>query len=118
MKSNETRMRLQYGVNEADSWWHFAVGPGRDRIWSRLRQLQPRIVRIFLFDKRTPDPVREWKAFESYVQAVLNPGPKPKITFAKFLPPAYYPAAIRCVPEGRCRGPWVTIVCWRTGAVS
>src|SRR5216683_2900467 len=84
MKSNETRMRLQYGVNEADSWWHFALGPGRERIWARLRQLRPRFVRIFLFDKHAPDPVREWKTFEAYVQAVLNLGAIPMITFAKF----------------------------------
>ena len=35
----ETRMKLHYGVNEADSWWHFAVGPQRERIWARLRAI-------------------------------------------------------------------------------
>jgi len=118
MKSNETRMRLQYGVNEADSWWHFAVGPGRERIWSRLRQLQPRIVRIFLFDKHAPDPVREWKTFESYVQAVLNLGATPMITFAKFPRPADDPRAIRWFAE-RCGDVvWGSMERWGAEAVS
>jgi hypothetical protein len=94
-------MRLQYGVNEADSWWHFAVGPGRQQIWSRLQQLRPRIVRIFLFDKHAPDPVREWKTFEAYVDAVLQLGATPMITFAKFPRPADDPRAIRWFAE-RC----------------
>ncbi len=118
MKGNETRMRLQYGVNEADSWWHFAVGPGRERIWARLRQLQPRIVRIFLFDKHAPDPVREWKTFESYVQAVLNLGATPMITFAKFPRPADDPRAIRWFAE-RCGDVvWGSMERWGAEAVS
>jgi hypothetical protein len=118
MKSNETRMRLQYGVNEADSWWHFAVGPGRERIWSRLRQLQPRIVRIFLFDKHAPDPVREWKTFESYVQAVLNLGATPMITFAKFPRPADDPRAIRWFAEQCGDVVWGAMERWGADAVS
>src|SRR5712692_10056286 len=118
MKSNETRMRLQYGVNEADSWWHFAVGDGRERIWTRLRQLKPRIVRIFLFDKHAPDPVREWKTFEAYVQAVLNLGAIPMITFAKFPRPADDPRAIRWFAE-RCGDVvWGSMERWGAEAVS
>jgi hypothetical protein len=118
MKSNETRMRLQYGVNEADSWWHFAVGPGRERIWARLRQLRPRIVRIFLFDKHAPDPVREWNTLESYVQAVLNLGATPMITFAKFPRPADDPRAIRWFAE-RCGDVvWGSMERWGAEAVS
>ncbi len=118
MKSNETRMRLQYGVNEADSWWHFALGPGRERIWARLRQLRPRFVRIFLFDKHAPDPVREWKTFEAYVQAVLNLGAIPMITFAKFPRPADDPRAIRWFAE-RCGDVvWGSLERWGAEAVS
>jgi hypothetical protein len=76
-------MRLAYGVNEADSWWHFALGPTRERIWARLRKLRPRIVRIFLFDKSAPDPVERWDEFHAYVAAVLNVGAVPMVTFAK-----------------------------------
>jgi hypothetical protein len=118
MKSNETRMRLQYGVNEADSWWHFALGPGRERIWARLRQLRPRFVRIFLFDKHAPDPVREWKTFEAYVQAVLNLDAIPMITFAKFPRPADDPRAIRWFAE-RCGDVvWGSMERWGAEAVS
>src|SRR5262249_25182859 len=77
------RMRLRYGFNEADSWWHFAQGPFRERIWTRLRALRPRVVRIFLFDKHAPDPVADWPGFAAYVQAVLNLGAVPMVTFAK-----------------------------------
>ncbi len=39
----ETRMGLRYGVNEADSWWHFALGPQREeRVFTRL------ILQIFM----------------------------------------------------------------------
>jgi hypothetical protein len=77
------RMQLRYGFNEADSWWHFAHGPQRERIWARLRALRPRVVRIFLFDKSAPDPVSDWPQFAAYVQAVLNLGAVPMVTFAK-----------------------------------
>src|SRR5215510_13648589 len=116
--SGERRMRLSYGINEADSWWHFAVGPGRERIWARLRQLQPRIVRIFLFDKHAPDTVREWKAFEAYVEAVLKLGATPMITFAKSPRPADDPRAIRWFAE-RCGDVvWGSMERWGAAAVS
>jgi hypothetical protein len=97
----ETRLRLRYGLNEADSWWYFARGPHRERIQARLRELRPDIVRIFLFDKGTPDPVEEWAAFAEYVQAVLNVGAVPMITFAKFRRPFVDPRALRWFAE-RC----------------
>jgi hypothetical protein len=100
-KPAETRLRLRYGLNEADSWWYFARGPHRERIWQRLRQLRPDIVRIFLDDKGTPDPVEEWEAFVSYVQAVLNVGAVPMITFAKFRRPYDDPRAVRWFAD-RC----------------
>jgi len=83
----ETRMQLLYGVNQADQCWDFAVGPDRQRIWQRLREVDTRMIRLFLFDKGAPDPVRDWPTFASYVQAVLNVGAVPMITFAKFRRP-------------------------------
>jgi hypothetical protein len=91
----EGRMRLRYGTNETDSWWYFARGPQRERIWARLREMDTRIIRIFLFDKSAPDPVAEWQEFTSYVQAVLNVGATPMITFAKFNRPYGDPRAVR-----------------------
>src|SRR2546422_7271388 len=52
-RPTETRMRLRYGVNETDSWWHFALGPQLETIWGRLREMDTRIIRIFGFDKKT-----------------------------------------------------------------
>jgi len=91
----ETRIKLQYGLNEADCWRYFAIGDERQRIWERHRQLGVRIVRIFLFDKYAPDPNHEWKLFEAYIQAVLNVGAVPMITFAKFRRPPDDPRAVR-----------------------
>jgi hypothetical protein len=101
MNDHETRLRLRYGLNEADSWWHFARGPHRARIQARLRELRPDIVRIFLFDKGTPDPIEEWPALVEYVQAVLNVGAVPMITFAKFRRPFDDSRALRWFAE-RC----------------
>src|SRR5712664_2433712 len=66
------RMRLQYGVNESDSWWHFALGPNRQRLWAKLRELDVRIIRMFVFDKHAPDPVVDWPSLRAYIQAALN----------------------------------------------
>ena len=61
--STAVQNRMCYGVNESDSWWYFALGPQRERIWARLRDLNTRIIRVFLFDKHTPDPVANWRDF-------------------------------------------------------
>jgi hypothetical protein len=95
------RMKLRYGVNEVDSWWHFAVGPHRQQIWARLREMDTRIIRVFLFDKNTPDPLTDWPLFASYIRAVLNVGATPMVTFAKFARPLDDPRAIRWFAE-RC----------------
>ena len=81
--SAERRMRLRYGVNEADSWWYFALGPHRERLWGRLRELNTQVIRIFVFDKHAPDPVTAWDEFRAYIDAVLNVGAVPMVTFAK-----------------------------------
>lgn len=91
----ETRLRMLYGVNQADQCWDFALGEARELIQQRLRDIDTRLVRLFLFDKGAPDPVKEWKVFASYVQAVLNIGAIPMITFAKFRRPVDDPRAIR-----------------------
>ena len=48
-----------------------------------------------MFDQPVPDPVREWHMFAAYVQAVLDTGAKPMVTFAKFHPPYDDPHNIR-----------------------
>ncbi len=109
---NEIRMKLRYGVNETDSWWHFALGPQREQIWARLREMDTRIVRIFLFDKNTPDPVTDWHLFASYIQAVLNIGATPMLTFAKFNRPVDDPRAVRWFAK-RCGDVvWSSIEQW------
>jgi hypothetical protein len=91
----ESRMQLHYGMNEYDSWRDFALGPQREQIWARLRDIESRIIRVFLFGKGAPDPVAEWDLSAAYVQAVLNIGATPMITFAKFDPPFDDPRAVR-----------------------
>ncbi len=83
MEIPASRVRLRYGVNETDSWWHFALGPARDRIQERLRQMGTEIVRVFLYDKNAPDPVTEWPLLRSYFNAVLAVGAVPMVTFAR-----------------------------------
>jgi hypothetical protein len=91
----ERRMKLRYGVNQADECWDFALGPQRERIWARLRAIDTRMVRLFVFDKQAPDPVREWRKFASYIQAVLEIGAIPMMTFGKLQRPFDDPRAIR-----------------------
>jgi len=92
-------MRLQYGVNESDSWWHFALGPNRQRLWSKLRELDVRIIRMFVFDKHAPDPIADWPSLRAYIQAALNVGATPFLTFAKFRRPFDDPRAVRWFAE-------------------
>jgi hypothetical protein len=80
-------MRLRYGFNEVDGWWDIALGPHRERIRHHHRLMGTQAVRIFVFDKPVPDPVTQWDLFTAYVQAVLDMGAVPMITFAKYHPP-------------------------------
>ena len=91
----EQRMKLRYGVNQADQCWDFAIGPQRERIWARLREIDTKIIRLFVFDKGAPDHTKDWATFASHIQAVLNVGAKPMLTFAKFTPPFDDPSAVR-----------------------
>jgi hypothetical protein len=97
--SSEQRMKLQYGVAQADQCRDFAIGPHRERIWARLREIDTHMVRLFLFDKGAPDHLKEWEVFAAYVEAVLNVGAKPMMTFAKFQPPFDDPWSVRAFAE-------------------
>lgn len=80
-------MKLQYGFNEIDGWGAFALGEHKEKIHRRLRLMGTKVVRVFVFDKPVPDPFTEWPYFASVLQAVLDIGAKPMVTFAKFHPP-------------------------------
>jgi Glycosyl hydrolases family 39 len=81
------KMRLRYGFNEIDGWPAFSMGEDREEIYRRLRLMDTKVVRIFVFDKPVPDPFKEWPWFAALVQGVLDCGAKPMVTFAKFGPP-------------------------------
>lgn len=89
------QMRLRYGFNEIEAWWHVALGEHRERIQRRLRRMNTSVIRIFVFDKPVPDPVSQWPLFAAYVQSVLDAGAVPMITFAKFHPPHDDPRNLR-----------------------
>ena len=80
-------MQLRYGFNEIYGWWHFSRGEHRERIRSRHRLMGTQVVRLFVFDQPVPDPFKDWHLFAGTVQAVLDVGAKPMMTFAKFPPP-------------------------------
>jgi hypothetical protein len=109
-------MQLLYGFNEIDAWWHIALGEHRERIRRRLRLMGTRVIRIFVFDKPVPDPVSEWPMFAAYVQAVLDAGAVPMVTFAKFHPPHDDPRNLRTF-AARCRDiVWCCLEQWGGGA--
>ena len=95
------RSRLLYGVNEATGWRHFAAGPRRDEIGNRLRAIGTRIIRIYVPDPYTPNPVKDWPAFARYVEAVLGAGATPMITLPRFRPPFDNVAVLRWFAQ-RC----------------
>ncbi len=81
------RMKMRYGFNEIYGWWHFSQGEHREEIQRRLRLMDTKVVRVFVFDQPVPDPFKDWHSFEQMLQAILAIGAKPMITFAKFPPP-------------------------------
>lgn len=81
------KMQLRYGFNEIYGWWNLSQGPHRERIRRRLQLMGTHVVRLFVFDQPVPDPFRDWHAFSGTVQAVLDVGATPMVTFAKFHPP-------------------------------
>ena len=112
-----TRNRLHFGVNEATGWGDFAIGPYREQIRNRLRAIGTRLVRIYVFDRYTPDPVRDWPVFAPYVQAVLDAGATPMITLTKFRPPFDDPATIRWFAQRCGELVWNCIEQWGGPAV-
>jgi Glycosyl hydrolases family 39 len=113
----ETRMQMLYGVNQADQCRDFAVGPARELIGQRLREVDTRLIRLFLFDKGAPDPVTEWPVFASYVRAVLNVGATPMITFAKLSRPLDDPRAVRWFANQCADVVWSCVEQWGGEAV-
>ena len=110
------RVQLRYGFNEVDAWWHIALGEHRQSIRRHLRHMGTQVVRIFVFDKPVPDPVREWRNFAAYVQAVLDAGAVPMVTFAKFHPP--YDARNLRIFSTRCADiVWGCLEQWGADAV-
>jgi Glycosyl hydrolases family 39 len=81
------RMQLRYGFNEIDGWWHISLGEHSEQIRRQLRLMDTQVIRIFVFGQPVPDPIKDWHLFAAYVQAVLDVGARPMVTFAKFPPP-------------------------------
>jgi hypothetical protein len=96
-----TRSRLRYGVNESTGWREFALGKETETIRERLRAIDTRIIRIYAFDRYTPNPVRDWPNFARYVQAVLDAGAVPMITLTRYRPPFEEAATTRWFAQ-RC----------------
>ena len=59
-QNNEMQMRMCYGVNQADACQAFALGEFSQRIQQNLRDIDSRIIRLFLYDKGAPDPVTQF----------------------------------------------------------
>jgi hypothetical protein len=95
-------MKLRYGFNEIDGWAAFSMGEQRAQIRRRLQLMGTQVIRVFVFDKPVPDPFKEWHWFAAVLQAVLDAGAKPMVTFAKFHPPFDNAANIRNFVS-RCR---------------
>jgi hypothetical protein len=110
-------MKMLYGVNQADRCWDFARGPEARRIQQRLRDVGTRLVRLFLFDKAAADPVWQWPDFASYVQAVLDVGATPMITFARMSRPLDDPRAVRTFAARCADVVWGCIDQWGGEAV-
>lgn len=81
------RMKMRHGFNEIYGWWHLSQGEHRAEIQRRLRLMETKVVRVFVFDQPVPDPFKDWRSFEGVLQAILDIGAKPMVTFAKFPPP-------------------------------
>ena len=110
-------MQLRYGFNEVDAWWHVSLGEHREKIRRRLQLMGTQVVRIFVFDKPVPDPVWEWHLFAAYVQAVLDAGAVPMVTFAKFHPPHDDPRNLRTYVERSKDVVWGCLEQWGGEAV-
>ncbi len=77
------RMRLRYGFNEINGWWHFSRGEHHAKVRRHLRLMDTSIIRIFAFDQPVPDPFKNWHGFSIYVQGVLDAGADPRRMLAE-----------------------------------
>lgn len=118
VRPGAVRTRLRYGFNEIDGWWHFSCGEHRQRIQDHLRRMNTSVIRIFVFDKPVPDPIREWARFAAYVQGVLDTGALPMITFAKYHPPHDDPRNLRTFIDRCTEIVWGCMEQWGPKAVS
>jgi len=106
------RMGLRYGFNEINGWWHLSEGPHSAEIRRRLRLMDTRLVRVFVFDPQVPDPFKDWRSFSVCIQGVLDAGAIPMITFARFEKPFDSAGNIRTF-VARCREiVWSAIEQW------
>lgn len=87
LQAGNSRMKLRYGFNEIYGWYHLSQGPHREEIQRRMKLMGTSVARLFVFDQPVPDPFKDWRSFEGLVQAVLDLGAKPMITFARFPAP-------------------------------
>ena len=78
------RSNLKYGFNETDNWWYFSQGKESENIREKLSTINLSYIRVFVFDKGTPDPVSNWINFKTYIDSVLILKAKPMITFALY----------------------------------
>jgi hypothetical protein len=106
------RMQLRYGFNEIDGWAAFSMGEHRDAIHRRLRLMGTDVIRVFVFDKPVPDPFTEWHHFAAVLQAVLDVGAKPMVTFAKYHPPFENPEYLRKFVDRCCEVVWGCLEQW------
>lgn len=112
------RMRLRYGFNEIDAWWHLSMGEHKERIRRHLKRMGTSVVRVFVFDKPVPDPVTQWSLFAGYVQGVIDAGALPMITFAKYHPPHDDPRNLRTFVNRCSELVWGCVEQWGAEAVS
>jgi hypothetical protein len=105
-------MQLRYGFNEIDGWAAFALGEHRAEIQRRLRLMGTQVIRVFVFDKPVPNPVGEWHHFAAVLQAVLDAGAKPMVTFAKFHRPFDDRRNIRDFVARSCEIVWGCLQQW------
>lgn len=112
------RMKMRYGFNEIYGWWHFSRGEHREEIQRRLRLMDTKVVRVFVFDQPVPDPFKDWQSFEGFIQAILDIGAKPMVTFAKFPAPYDKPKNIRDFVARSSEVVWGCIERWGGEEVS
>ncbi len=106
------RMQMRYGFNEINGWWHMSLGPHAAEIRRRLRLMDTRVIRVFVFDPQVPSPFKDWHLFAGLLQGVLDAGAVPMITFAKFEPAFDSPRNVASFVE-RCREVvWSCVEVW------